>query len=78
MSINATPLEIASLAYSAVFSLVFIILITIGRIANRKVLGNGVKCGIINSFLLSAVWPITFLCGFIGWAYDIWQGWKRL
>ena len=78
MKYDATLLEIAAISYSAISSLFFIFFISLGRIAKNRGLGNGVKCGIFNSFLLSALWPITALFGLLGWAYDIWQGWKKL
>ena len=70
--------NIAAIAYCSVWAFLFFMGVLFGCIIKKDVLGNGVKCGIINSFFLSAVWPMTILCGLVGWAYDIWQGWKKL
>ena len=70
--------EITALIYVSVWAFLFLMGILFGVILKKDVLGNGVKCGIVNSFLLSATWPLTIICGLCGWAYDLWQGWKKL
>lgn len=69
---------IIAVSYVTVWAVLFFMGILFGAILKKDVLGNGVKCGIVNSFLLSAVWPLTILCGLAGWMYDLWQGWKKL
>lgn len=69
---------LAAMVYVSVWVLLFLLGVFFGLGLKKDLLGNGVKCGIVNSFLLSAVWPITILCGCIGWCYEVWQGWKRL
>ena len=71
-------LKVAVIVYCSVWAFFFLLGIIFGKILSKDVLGNGVKCGFLNSFYLSAVWPITILFAFAGWCYELWQEWKRL
>lgn len=60
-------------------AILFCVLYVAGRIHLRKEgLGNGVKLGFLNTFLLSAFWPITTFCIGCGVLYALFNGWKRL
>lgn len=66
------------IVYCSIWAFLFLMGLLFGKLLKKDIIGAGVKCGICNSFFLSAVWPITMLCVFLGWCYDVWQAWKRL
>ena len=66
------------IGYGIVALAFFIVGIIIGKILKKDVLHGGVELGIINSFLLSVVWPITLLCMISGWGYEAVKTWKKL
>lgn len=60
-------------------AILFCLFYVAGRIHLRKEgLGNGVKLGLLNSFILSAFWPLSVICVVCGWMYDLWQAWKKI
>jgi len=71
-------LKIGIICYAAVAVVLFLVGITFGKILKKDVLHGGIKLGIINSALLSSLWPITIICMLCGWGYEIVQEWKRL
>ena len=66
------------IAYLAVVVILFLSGIVLGRVLKKDILHGGVRLGVLNSALLSIVWPLTFVCMVCGWAYDIGQAWKKL
>lgn len=64
--------------YVAVAGAIFTCLISFGMILKKDILGNGVKCGILNSFLISALWPIGAMVSFGGMCYEVVKTWKKL
>lgn len=66
------------IAYGIVGTVLFIIAFLLGRMTKKDILGNGVRLGIGNAFLLSVAWPITTATILIGWSYEIVKTWKKL
>lgn len=64
--------------YVAVAAMLFIIGITFGMVLKKDILHGGMKLGIINSALLSSLWPITFICILCGFGYEAIQVCKRI
>lgn len=64
--------------YLTIFGLGFMLGIVLGKILKRDALGNGMKLGIGNSLLLSAIWPVTLAVLLGGVVYDGIQIWKKL
>ena len=71
-------MRIAAIAYCSVWGVLFLLGILFGVVLKKDILGNGVKCGIMNSFILSTFWPVTLFVLAVGWAISVWKGWKRL
>ena len=66
------------LGYAAIAFALFLLLLFFGKILKKDVLGNGVNCGILNSFLLSALWPISAIVALGGMCYEVVQTWKKI
>ena len=58
--------------------IVFFTGLILGLVLKKDVLHGGVKLGVLNSFLLAVVWPLTFVVIQIGFLYEIMKIWKRL
>lgn len=63
--------------YGIVAMVLFVSLLGIGKIC-KKDLGKGVKLGVLNSFILSVLWPVSFLVTLSGVCYEVVHIWKRL
>ena len=66
------------IAYSAIAFVVFMLLVVFGKVLKKISLGNGMALGLLNSLLLSALWPITMLCSIVGLVCECIKTWKRL
>lgn len=66
------------LLYLAIAFVLCLGCIGIGELFKKDILHGGMRLGVVNSFLLSIVWPITVICIFCGWVYDGIQAWKKL
>ena len=64
--------------YGIIAVFLFAVLILFGKVFQKLSLGNGVALGILNSFILSALWPITLICSIVGLVYEGIKLWKRL
>ena len=64
--------------YGIIWAAFFTVCTTIGVVLRKEPLHGGVKLGFVNSFLLSAAWPITILLMLFGWGYDAVASWKKL
>lgn len=63
--------------YAVVAITLFVCLVCVGKIC-KKDLGNGVKLGFLNSFILASLWPISVTVTFLGVCYEVVHTWKRL
>ena len=63
--------SIALISYFGVSLIIFLISILIKCFVKRDILGNGVELGIVNSFLLSLVWPVTISVVSVGFIIDM-------
>ena len=63
--------------YAIVAIILFVYLVCQGKIC-KKDLGNGVKLGFLNSFILAFLWPISAATIFLGVCYEVVHTWKRL
>jgi hypothetical protein len=63
--------------YAVVAITLFVCIVFQGKIL-KKDLGNGVKLGFLNSFILSFLWPISVTVTFLGVGYEVVRTWKRL
>lgn len=64
--------------YFLIAFVIFIFLVLFGKVFKTISLGKGVPMGILNSFLLSALWPITLLCSIGGLVCECIETWKKL
>lgn len=67
-----------AMLYLAIVGVLALCGIVVGKILKKDVLHGGVQLGILNSILLSAVWPITIICIICGLIHDRVDAWKRL
>ena len=67
-----------AVVYLVVAAILFLSGIFSGKVLKKDVLHGGVRLGILNSALLSIVWPLTCVCMVCGWVYDMVQAWKKL
>lgn len=66
------------IAYLVVALCLFLFCIIFGKTLKRISLGKGIELGMLNSLLLSVLWPITILCSIVGMCYDAIQMWKKI
>lgn len=66
------------IAYSAIAFVVFVLLVIFGKVLKKISLGNGMTMGLLNSLLLSALWPITMMCSIVGLVCECIKTLKRL
>lgn len=72
-------LKSIAIVYCINAAILFVTFYIAGWVHFRKDgLGNGVKFGFLNVFLLSAFWPITAICIVYGMLYALVKSWKRL
>lgn len=66
------------ICYLAISVVLFFIGIMIGKVFKKDILHGKVMLGVINSTLLSVVWPMVIVLCILGWLYDAIQVWKKL
>ena len=65
-------------AYLLVAFSMFATLVWFGKILKKDILGNGVKCGMLNSLLLSSLWPLCAIACIVGMCYELACVWKKI
>lgn len=67
-----------AVAYGIIAFVLFALFILFGKVLKKISLGNGVSMGVLNSSLLSVLWPLTLVCCAGGMLYECIRLWKRL
>lgn len=64
--------------YAVIAVVLFFLLVLFGKVKRKNLLGVRMKCGIINSFLLASLWPMTALAVVCGIWYETIRIWKKI
>ena len=71
-------IQLFLIEYSSIAAVLFLTGIIFGMILKKDDLGNGVRLGVGNSFLLSIAWPITLGFVLVGGIFAVAKVWKKL